>query len=204
MTIKRKPEARRRRGAQRKPLSERKRGAEGLARYARKLAGCANWPVRECLVGSEWQDSLAARIFISRTRPDGRPAVAVFFVDLGCLGVKWAIIEPLVSPERYASLRSIANKGGASVRCDPELAVKIVDTGVEYAAGLGFSPADKDYESARMLLRGFDAANCVEPVVCGRDGKPFYIGGPHDDQVAVIAQLETRLGRDGFDFISGV
>lgn len=38
----------------------------------------------------------------------------------------------------------------------------------------------------------------------GRDGKPFYVAGPHDNPDRVIRTLEQSVGEDNFHFLAGV
>jgi hypothetical protein len=35
----------------------------------------------------------------------------------------------------------------------------------------------------------------------GRDGKPFFVQGPHDDADAVLQTLERSVGRGNFTFL---
>ena len=38
----------------------------------------------------------------------------------------------------------------------------------------------------------------------GRDGKPMYISGPHDDGERIIRMLRRRLGDGNYDFVHGI
>jgi hypothetical protein len=45
---------------------------------------------------------------------------------------------------------------------------------------LRIDPPHPDYRQARLLLAGIDPALCTDTFTFGKDGKPFYISGPHD------------------------
>ena len=50
---------------------------------------------------------------------------------------------------------------------------------VDYALSFGFHP-HPDFRHAATLLLGIDPATCPQEFTFGRDGKPFYIGGPNE------------------------
>jgi hypothetical protein len=81
------------------------------------------------------------------------------------------------------------------------LAAKIVFTGLEYAAALGFKP-DPVYAQAAHLLAG--AAPDAEPTVVptgGPEGKPFYVNGSRDDARKIVEQLMRAVGPGNFHYV---
>ena len=36
----------------------------------------------------------------------------------------------------------------------------------------------------------------------GRDGKPFFVQGPHDNPAAILTTLERSVGPDNFHFVA--
>ena len=86
---------------------------------------------------------------------------------------------------------------------EPEAFRKLVEEGVAYARDLGFSPHN-DYAEARRIFGDLNTADCQGHFEYGRDGKPFYISGPHETPAQarkVVEQLEQRLGPGNFDFL---
>ena len=135
-------------------------------------------------------------------RPDGRIAAAFLFVDLGCLGVKWASGHPRLPLRAYRRhVDRLAEKSGGLEPCDPALAAAIVRAGFEYAASLGFDP-DPDFAWVRGIFGDLEEAAWDEPIECGEDGKPLYVAGPEDDVQRILDQLQERLGPDGFHFVA--
>jgi len=66
----------------------------------------------------------------------------------------------------------------------------------DYAHGLGFA-AHPDFEQARTHLGAWTAPSAI---TFGRDGKPNYIAGPHDNPSHVLRTLRRAVGRNGFHY----
>jgi len=162
----------------------------------------AHFPLRECRINEDWREQHMAAITFARNRPDGRVAIAAFNVDLGCLGIKSAFANPAISVSEYES-RLVHGQATKQVRCDPALAVKLIQGAYEYAKQLGFSP-DPDYYYSREIFGTIDPSSSPESIEYGKDGKPFYIAGPYDDAEKIMNHLTRKLGPDGFHFIAPV
>jgi hypothetical protein len=156
-------------------------------------------PLRECRVAEGWEENRLATVVISRDGPEGI-AAAVFLVDLGCLGVKNCFAIPDLTWDDYRSLLGRVEENFPLAPCEPTLARKLVETGVRYAAELGFRP-QKDYRLAHEIFGDIDAELCDQEIECGEEGKPIYVQGPDDDAEAILAQLEARFGPDGFHYV---
>lgn len=177
--------------------------APRIKRQIDKLANCHRWPIRQALISEDWQTSLLAQVVIARQRPDNFLAVAIYLIDLGCMGLKSATSRHAVSFAQYDDILERFQLATPITPCAPELAAKVIETAIQYAASLDFHPRDPDFEAAKLILRGIDSTTCDIPVVCGRDGKPVYISGPHDDVQATLSHLAERVGVDGFEFVDG-
>ncbi len=86
-------------------------------------------------------------------------------------------------------------KGQRMGPISPSCLAKIVKEAVEYAQAFGFVP-HPDYRHASMLLEGIDLSTCPTQFTFGRDGKPFYVQGPHESfaQAAAISQRLQAMG----------
>jgi hypothetical protein len=78
-----------------------------------------------------------------------------------------------------------------------ELGRQIVYGAIGYARELGFEP-HPDFGRAAGYLGAWDG-ECE--LTFGRDGKPMYIFGPHDDGEKIIRKLRRRLGDGNYDFV---
>ncbi len=162
----------------------------------------AELPLGPCFVTENWQEEGAlVSACITRLLAGGKLVAIVFLVDLACLGVKDLLVKKLTEAELTKFLSKLSPPPFEP--CDAALAVKIIATGVEYAAQFDLHPVP-EYELARHIFGNINPAESDEIIRTGIKGKPCYISGPHDDVDAIIAYLMERLGPDGFHFITPV
>lgn len=184
-----------------------KANANLSARPAGGMAIASGWPVHEVLLSRDWdKEGFLSGILIARRSPNsGKVAVGHFLVDLACLGVKSVQVKLFKDAAEYAAgLRAHAMRVQQLAPADFNLAVKIIRTGLEYAADLGFKP-DPVFAQAEPLLAGARPEDDPTPVPTGGpEGKPFFIHGPRDDVDRVIAQLRRAVGDGHYHyFIQG-
>jgi hypothetical protein len=162
----------------------------------------ARWPLHECVISRDWNvEGELAQVVVARRSPEGQIAAGVFLVDLGCLGVKSAFVHLAPSPEQYErEVLQHIRETQPLIRCDLDLAAKVVREGVAYARRFGLKP-DRDYYEAASLLQGADPDACDVPVPLGREGKPFFVAGPYDNAQRIVAQLTKTAGPGNFDFL---
>jgi tetratricopeptide (TPR) repeat protein len=156
----------------------------------------AEFPVSECWITSEWQEKGLADVFIVRQTPDSKYIVAACLTDVFCLGVKNTLAGARFTA---AAVRGLLAKAAAPIeRISYENARSVVLGAVEYARQLGFEPHPNwentapIVESARPFARKFEF---------GKDGKPFYIQGPHDDAGRIMARLAPLVKEEKADFL---
>ncbi|MGI8552060.1 MAG: hypothetical protein ACR2PL_14940 [Dehalococcoidia bacterium] len=161
----------------------------------------ARWPLYECVISKNWQDPhFLAEILVARRSPEGEIAAAVFLVDLGCLGVKNAMLRLLPSRADYEEdLRSNIGATSGLKSIDLNCAAKIIGEAIAYARELGFSPS-RDYPAAATLLGDADPGACKLKIPHGLDGKPFFVAGPYDNVPRIMQQLTRKFGPDNFLF----
>jgi hypothetical protein len=178
-------------------------GAPARASAQRMLAqSAANWPVYECLASRDWQNTEdLTQIVVARRNPlSGKVVAAVFLVDLGCLGVKSALLAQFDSMREYRDVLEgdlLLVQAFAPISLD--LTAKIVQEGVAYANTLGFPP-HRDYFDALPLLHGAQPNNAPDEVPHGRDGRPLYLSGPDDNPAKIVRQLERAVGPGNFEY----
>jgi len=158
--------------------------------------------IRECWISSTWRDpQQLTQIAVARPMNDrGTVAYMAVLVDRMCLGAKTGYLRTGSAVDFELHLDHMREPCPMQ-RCDPALAAKIVQVGLDYAHALGFAPVSEAAE-AIALLDDVDPEDCDEPIkVGGPEGKPFYVAGPHDDVVRIITRLRNRLGPDGFNYL---
>jgi hypothetical protein len=191
-----KDQARKRRAAQ-------AGGALGPDPRKRLLAG-RELPLHECLINAGWKERGIANIIISRRQPDGKITFGVYLVDIFCLGLKSSFGNVDFSELRYESeLKARAMPDVSLVECAPDLAHHIIYGGIDYAARFGFKP-DPDFKWSQGVLDERGLHEPLPEVEFGKDGKPLFISGPHDNMDRIIRQLEATAGSGNFEFIAEV
>jgi len=168
------------------------------------IALAAKWPVHEVLLSRGWdQEAALITILVARrSLITNKVAAGLFLVDLACLGVKSAQVALFADPAKYhAGLRAHALRLQPMAPADFNLVAKIIATGLEYAANLGFKP-DPIFNQAQHLLAGADPAACTTLVPTGGpEGKPFFVAGPHDDTRRIVDHLVQMVGVGNFHYL---
>lgn len=179
-------------------------GAQPATKPVGGLALATGWPVHEVLLSRGWEEQGAAiTLLLARQSPtSGKVASALLLIDLGCLGVKSAQVHMFKDAGEYnRGLRAHALRLQPMQPVSLNLATKIVATGLEYAAKLGFKP-DPVYAQAAHLLSG--AEPHADPTIVptgGPEGNPFYVNGPRDDARKIVEQLQQAVGPGNFHYV---
>ncbi len=170
-----------------------------------KLSSLANAPIHKCLVPQNLFELGLGNIILSRRFADGNIAMAVFLVDVFCLGVKNAFITITDEDDFDDKIDNMRNEAEFKTT-HPSYARKLIETAVDYAHSIGFEP-HSDYKSAQRVFNGIDAAACAEQFQMGKDGMPFYISGPSDSMARrqlIINTLTRTCGPNCFHYAVGV
>jgi len=167
---------------------------------ASQIALAANAPIHECLVPANLFERGIGNLVFSRSLPGGRMALAMFLLDVFCLGVKDTFFAVVGRDEYDRRLRSWRESESLQ-RIDPAGLRKLVEGSVVYARELGFNPSP-DYVVVHKIFGDVEAAACPSHFQYGHAGKPFYISGPHETPTQVrtiVDQLQRRLGSANFE-----
>jgi len=193
------------------PLVRAIAAADQAGAAERKLVGCwvsPGWSEGLTVQGDpEWPDVDAAdagaqglvSVLVTRQERYGRVRVCGWLVDVWCLGVK-DVVGPRVMDERHAA--DFSGSFFAAYQARPleaplELARHLVFGAVEYARSLGFEPT-RGFAATTGELGSWAGPSAIR---FGRDGKPFFVQGPHDNADAVLETLERSVGRGNFTFL---
>ena len=161
-------------------------------------------PIYEC-----WEpeqlfegESGVGTIVVTRKTQRNEIVMAIFLLDVFCLGVKNAYISMMFEKEYQLRLEHIG-KHEQLRKVDPSYARKLVEDAEKYAKDLGFSP-HKDYHLAKQIFGDIKTETCSVSFEFGREGKPFYIAGPNDSDMfanKVINQLMDKCGPGGSHYL---
>jgi hypothetical protein len=160
----------------------------------------------------EWPDLDAAAhpgsglvgVVVARQHRPRRVSVCGYLVDVYCLGVKNALGPDLMNdrdlPAFLRRFFSAFADAPAPIEVPLDLARHLVWGAVDYARELGFPPHPDFQPTAGHLGTWQDTSD----ITFGRDGVPFYVGGPYDNADAVTRTLTRSAGKGNFHFITPV
>lgn len=162
-------------------------------------------PVHECLVPVELFEMGIGNLVLSRRLANGEIVAAFFLVDVFCLGVKNAFFRVLPEHEYRSMVRDVS-RHEALTTMEPACMRKLVEGAEAYARDLGFSP-HPDYHVSKLIFGDIDPDECPTSFTFGKDGKPFYVSGPHETPARsrrIVDTLAKRCGPDGFHYLVGL
>jgi hypothetical protein len=172
---------------------------KAILRHAR------NYPLYECLISDNWNKKETGglvEVLIARKQPDGDICFGVYLIDTYCLGLKNTFANAGFSRGRYMNeIRNKIFRAGKPVECSIELAQQMIYQSIEYAEQFGFEP-EKDFAISQYLLAPRGELEEPYKLTFGKDGKPFFISGPHDNVARILRQLEKTAGPGNYDYLA--
>jgi hypothetical protein len=187
-----------------KQRRESARKRDELNSLAGRIRAMSHYPVAVSKIGQgAYEPAGMATVLFGRKLPDGQNGVAVFLVDLGCLGVKDCYFRIYTNSELAEFVHAVEEN--ADLLTVPySTARALVEQAVGYANTLGFPP-NSEYAKLRPIFGDVDAKDCDEEFPFGgEDGKPLYISGPRDNeqrQAYILNTLRRNVGEGNFHFI---
>lgn len=169
-------------------------------------------PIADCFVDTNCAESLLegnsnnnnpssglGLVFVARSTARNRFQVCNYLIDYWCLGVKDTLGPRNLNSSKYEQFidASYDNFLDGYRKITIEQARAIVFGAADYAAKLGFTP-HKDFQKSRSLLGEW---NGQPQLKFGRNGKPYYVDGPYDNQQKIIQTLKKNVGEGNFDFM---
>jgi hypothetical protein len=164
------------------------------------------YPLYGCWIMAGWQKEGITPVVVAREQEPGKIMFGVYLVDLYCLGIKDVYIRSDYSLNRFE--RELPKLCAATPeKCSVELAHEVIYGALEYAEKLGFQPhSDFKKQMADLMLDPPDTHPHVDHVSFGKEGKPFYVAGPYDDEQKisfVIKTLTSTCGEGNFHYLVG-
>jgi hypothetical protein len=153
-----------------------------------------------CFIPASWKDQTKSRVVpiaITRRPAAGHLVMVIYLVDLGCFGLKDAVLTlPFEDARLDGLLQNLANVAQEPITgISLQDASTIIRRAVGWGHKLGFEPAPDDAELLAWLAP--DEPSELE-VPLGRDGKVVYQPDPEEDTKPVVQKLVEAVGPDGF------
>lgn len=161
-----------------------------------------DFPLVECWISADWQNETPGlvEIVVTREQSDGMLCFGMYLVDKLCLGLKNTFARANFTPAHYQHEIQTIFRDRTPKACPPELAYQMIYDAIDYAAQFGFEP-QKDFELTQLMLAPRGEFNASHKFKFGKDGKPFFISGPHDNVTAILKQLEITAGPGNYDYL---
>jgi hypothetical protein len=159
-------------------------------------------PIHACLMTADLFKIGIGHVVIARRLPSGEIVGGWFMVDAQCLGVKGALLAVQSSAVFDDCVRKLGIPN-ATREIEPAYARKLIEHSVKYAQSIGFLPHE-NYHDATAVFGDINPDDCSEEFTFGRDGKPFYVSGPHDSvqkRALILATLQARCGDGNYDYL---
>jgi hypothetical protein len=160
-------------------------------------------PILHCVTIAEIWDEGIGHVLISRQVSSTQVAFANLLVDVYCLGVKDVIVQVGSRDQYQRQMYGRLTERYHLQKLKPACARKLVEGSVDFAAQFGIVP-HKDYRTAQLIFGDIDAAACDQQFDFGKDGKPFFVAGPNDNESRcreIANKLNTSCGPDGYHFV---
>lgn len=171
-----------------------------MASLGGQMQAASSGEIYGCYISSGVATGMGT-VLLGRRISGGRLAIAFFLLDTYCLGVKDAGGR-IGTPGQFDEMLDQIRSNEAMLPAAPSTARKAVEEAIEYARSLGFPP-HADYRKVSPIWGDIDASHSDREFAFGRDGKPFYIAGPHDDaqrQNLIRHRLRDSVGEGNFEF----
>lgn len=165
-----------------------------------------DFPLLECQISANWQkDDLGlVQILVARQQPDGNICFGTYLIDKYCLGLKNTFANANFSRTRYRDeVYNRISQRQELKECPAELAHQMIYASIDYAAQFGFQP-EKDFAISQYMLAPRGELEEPYHLTFGREGKPFFIAGPHDNVTSVLRQLDKTAGPGNYNFLAPI
>ena len=167
-----------------------------------RMEAAERWPVVQARVSAQlWKYGIGEALLVRRG-PGGLTVAVLFLLDVYCLGVK--NVTACTEPDHVVAnwLSRLFEKSGPWIDVSPEHVRKLVEGAMGYALSIGLAP-HRDCAAALLIFGDLDSSRCAAEFTFGKDGKPCYIAGPHDNETRILDILTTlkrTCGPNGFHY----
>lgn len=151
----------------------------------------------KCYVGDDIEKMGEAHIIVSRKHTGGRVSMAVFLVDIWCVGVKDSFYRLRMEDYEFQDLIDSYSMGLRE--CSYEEAHNWIYGAVAFAEDAGIKP-DKSFNITRYMLEEDDDNIPLIEYDFGKDGKHFLMAASHLEASRYLPLMEKNLGKGNFDF----
>ncbi len=158
-------------------------------------------PIAECWISPDWKEAGLCTVVVARKHTTGNVTFGVYLMDIFCLGLKntYGVFNRTRFDYEDIINDMYAQHGGKEP-ISYALAHNIVYGGIAYAEDLGLKP-EKDWATSQFILEEDTEDIELIEVEFGKDGKPLFISGPHDNVGKIKSRLDASVGAGNYDVL---
>ncbi|MBL8816656.1 MAG: hypothetical protein JNL58_11550 [Planctomyces sp.] len=173
------------------------------AGMAVQLGRKSSAPVYKCIVSNLIDSKGIGVVYFSRILDSGEVICVAFLVDRYCRGVADCFVRTYTRISFDEMLEDMTKRGHSWSQKDAATTRRLIEDAAAYATAAGVA-CHKDYRACKEIFGTVDPAAAETIYEMGKNGKPFYIPGPHTTMPEiqkVLARLTERFGESGFDHL---
>lgn len=153
----------------------------------------------ECTINPRWEEEGEAYIIVTRMHITGNVTVAIFDVDIWCLGVKGAMVKYNLDSGEYESFKDYMYLPEDYESIDYYDAHSIIYGALKYAGKQGLKPSP-DFELARYILEEDTKEIPLKKYKFGgHKGRPLLSLSSRFEIAKYAGILDRTIGQDNYD-----
>jgi hypothetical protein len=157
---------------------------------ARKL------PIDKCYMRSEFTEGGIGSVIVTR-KMGGHYIVGTYLIDKGCLGLKNTAYRYDIDEEDLEALVEGFSEYEDIEECSYVEAHNLIYGAIAYAEELGFKP-EMDWKTSQYIVEEDSEEIELIEYEFGKNGQPFYVSGPFDNNAKVISTLNRSVGEGNY------
>ena len=154
----------------------------------------------KCVVCDGYKNMGLTVCGIIKQQPSGKFCIALFLVDRFCLGLKNCFVNFNLSENELTDYLQKVAVPDPYVEVSAEYFHNLIYASIDYANGLGFLP-HQDFALAQLMLDDSLVNDGIDDIEVGKNGKPFFISGPHDNVTKIRATLDRTVGKGNYEYV---
>ena len=154
--------------------------------------------IGKCFVSDDLKKMGEGHVIVSRIHTGGRISVAVYLIDIWCVGVKDSFYE--LRMEDYEFSEMIGSYSLGLHECSYDEAHNWIYGAIDFAEEAGIEP-DKSFNLTQYMLEEDDDNIPLIEYEYGKDGKHTLVAQSRLEASRYLPLLEKNLGKGNYDFI---
>lgn len=149
---------------------------------------CSKFPVHECKVLKDWEDTGISPIYVSRKLTNTSYVLISYLVDFWCLGLKDTMLKFGIS---QTDLKYTYSQSDDLESVSYQDARSLILGAIDFAKAIHISPDPSWHGIPSSFIESH--LTYQKKFSFGQQGKPFYVSGPYDYERYNIAEVINKV-----------